>query len=39
MGKEGHDVVHRNFSARAMAGKVADLYERLAKGKGIRLHG
>jgi glycosyltransferase involved in cell wall biosynthesis len=39
MGKEGHDVVHRNFSAQAMAGKVADLYERLAKGKGIRLHG
>jgi L-malate glycosyltransferase len=33
----GLEVVHRKFSAEAMAGRVAELYERFAAKKGIRL--
>jgi glycosyltransferase involved in cell wall biosynthesis len=39
MGQAGHSVVHGRFSAQAMAGKVIDLYERLARKKGVRLYG
>jgi len=38
MGEKGFEQVHGKFSAEAMAGKVIDLYERLAKKKGVRLH-
>ena len=33
----GLDLVHRKFSAEAMAGKVVELYQRLAAKKGVRL--
>jgi glycosyltransferase involved in cell wall biosynthesis len=39
MSKAGHDAVLQKFSAKAMAGRVIDLYENLAKKKGIRLYG
>jgi glycosyltransferase involved in cell wall biosynthesis len=37
LGQGGYEVVHERFSARAMAGKVIDLYKALALRKGIRL--
>jgi glycosyltransferase involved in cell wall biosynthesis len=33
----GLEVVHRKYSAEAMAGKIAGLYEQFAAKKGIRL--
>jgi glycosyltransferase involved in cell wall biosynthesis len=36
LGKKGYDVVHQKFSAEAMALKVIDLYEKLAKKKGVK---
>lgn len=37
LGQQGHDVVHRKYSAESMAGKAIELYEELAKKKGVRL--
>jgi glycosyltransferase involved in cell wall biosynthesis len=37
LGQNGYEVVHKKFSAEAMAAKIIDLYERLALRKGIRL--
>ena len=37
MGKEGHRIVHDKFSAESMASRIIDLYEQLAKKKGIKL--
>lgn len=37
LGQRGYEVVHQKFSAEAMAGKIIDLYERLAAKKGVRL--
>ncbi len=37
LARSGLAVVHRKFSAEAMAGKVAELYEQFAARKGVRL--
>jgi len=37
LGRQGYGVVHQKFSAEAMALKAVDLYEELARKKGIRL--
>jgi glycosyltransferase involved in cell wall biosynthesis len=37
LGQKGYEVVHRKFSAEAMALKAIDLYEELAKKKGVKL--
>jgi len=37
LGRNGYRVVRERFSAEAMAGRVIDLYENLAAGKGVRL--
>jgi glycosyltransferase involved in cell wall biosynthesis len=39
LAERGYEVVHRQFSAEAMAGRMVDLYERFAARKGIRLVG
>lgn len=38
LAEKGFAQVHKKFSAEAMAGKVVNLYERLARKKGIQLH-
>jgi len=35
----GYAVVHEKFSAEAMAGRIIDVYEKIARRKGVRLHG
>lgn len=37
LGQKGYEIVHRKFSAESMAMKAIELYEELAKKKGIRL--
>ncbi|MBN1224326.1 MAG: glycosyltransferase family 4 protein [Candidatus Aminicenantes bacterium] len=37
LGQRGYELVHRKFSARAMASKVIDEYERIAKEKNVKL--
>ncbi|MGB8953578.1 MAG: glycosyltransferase family 4 protein [Candidatus Aminicenantales bacterium] len=37
LGEEGYEVVHRKYSAAAMAGRVIELYEKLASKKGVQL--
>jgi glycosyltransferase involved in cell wall biosynthesis len=37
LGQKGYDVVHQKFSAESMASKAIDLYEELAKKKGVKL--
>jgi len=37
LGQRGYEVVHQKFSAQAMAGKIIDLYERVASKKRIPL--
>jgi len=37
LGERGFEVVHKKYSAEAMAGKIVAFYERLAARKGIRL--
>ncbi len=37
LGQKGYEVVHRKFSAESMASKAIDLYEELAKKKGVKL--
>jgi glycosyltransferase involved in cell wall biosynthesis len=38
MGQKGYEVVHRKFSAEAMASRVIDVYQRLFKGKNMELN-
>ena len=38
LGQRGYELVHKRFSAEAMAGKVVRLYERLGLKKWIKLH-
>jgi len=38
LGERGFEVVHREFSAEAMAGRVIDLYEKIAARKGVNLY-
>lgn len=37
LGQKGYEVVKQKFSAEAMAAKIIDLYEKIAKGKGLKL--
>ncbi len=37
LGKRGFEVVHEKFSAEAMAARIADLYEKIARRKNIKL--
>jgi len=37
LGKKGYEEVHQKFSAQSMASKAIDLYEELAKKKGVKL--
>lgn len=39
LGRKGSEVVREKFSAESMAGKVINLYEKLAAEKGVNLHG
>jgi glycosyltransferase involved in cell wall biosynthesis len=38
LGDRGFEVVHRKFSAEAMAGRIIDLYEKIAARKGVNLY-
>ena len=37
LGERGYEIVHGKFSAAAMAGKIIDVYENLARKKGVEL--
>jgi len=37
MGKKGYQLVHEKFSAESMADRIIDLYDQLAKSKGVKL--
>jgi len=39
LGQKGYEVVHKKFSAEAMAKKIIDLYERIAERKSLNLVG
>jgi glycosyltransferase involved in cell wall biosynthesis len=38
LGQAGHDFVHRNFSAEAMAQRTVAVYDKIATAKGVQLH-
>jgi len=38
LGQKGYEVVKQKFSAEAMAAKIIDLYEKIAKKKGLKLN-
>jgi glycosyltransferase involved in cell wall biosynthesis len=39
LAQKGYDIVHQKFSAESMADRIIDVYEKIARRKGLRLHG
>jgi glycosyltransferase involved in cell wall biosynthesis len=37
LAQKGYDIVHQKFSAESMADRIIDVYEKIARRKGLRL--